>query len=217
MRYTLFGIHTGLRVSELVLGTGNFGTRWGHGAQPGEARRILDAYADAGGNFIDTADSYQAGQSEEILGKLLAGRRDRFVLATKYSMRMDPDAGILVNGNSRKAMVSSVEQSLKRLRTDRIDLLWVHMADGVTPAEEIVRGFDDLPGPARSCTRACRTSRPGAWRARRRSPNCAGPRRSPVCRSSTAWSRGRANTNCCRPARRWAWASSPGRRWVAAC
>jgi len=144
MRYTLFGKHTGLRVSELVLGTGNFGTRWGHGAQPEEAKRILDAYADAGGNFIDTADSYQAGQSEEILGELLAGRRDRFVLATKYSLRMDPAAGILVNGNSRKAMLSSVEQSLKRLRTDRIDLLWVHMADGVTPSEEIVRGFDDL-------------------------------------------------------------------------
>lgn len=144
MRYKLFGRHTGLRVSELVLGTGNFGTRWGHGAEPDEARRILDAYLEAGGNFIDTADSYQFGQSEEILGELLAGRRDDVVLATKFTQRADPKAGILVTGNSRKAMVSSIEASLKRLKTDHVDLLWVHYADGVTPAEEIMRGFDDL-------------------------------------------------------------------------
>ncbi|MEJ0038099.1 MAG: aldo/keto reductase [Gammaproteobacteria bacterium] len=144
MRYKLFGKHTGLRVSELVLGTGNFGTGWGHGAEADEARRIFDAYANAGGNFIDTADGYQGGQSEQILGDLLAGRRDEFVLATKFSLRADPKAGILVTGNSRKAMVSSVEASLKRLKTDRVDLYWVHMSDGVTPIEEIVRGFDDL-------------------------------------------------------------------------
>lgn len=144
MRYKLFGKHTGLRVSELVLGTGNFGTRWGHGTEPDEARRIFDAYAAAGGNFIDTANGYQFGQSEEILGDLLAGRRDEFVLATKFAMRTDASSGILVTGNSRKAMVASVEASLKRLKTDRIDLYWVHVADGVTPVEEIVRGFDDL-------------------------------------------------------------------------
>ncbi|WP_322010697.1 aldo/keto reductase [Paraburkholderia sp. J12] len=144
MRYKLFGKHTGLRVSELVLGAGNFGTRWGHGATPDEARRIFDAYADAGGNFIDTANGYQFGESEEILGDLLGGRRDDFVLATKFSMRTDNSSGILVTGNSRKAMVASVEASLKRLRTDRIDLYWAHVSDGVTPVEEIVRGFDDL-------------------------------------------------------------------------
>jgi aryl-alcohol dehydrogenase-like predicted oxidoreductase len=144
MRYKLFGKHTGLRVSELVLGAGNFGTRWGHGAEPDEARRIFDAYADAGGNFIDTANGYQFGQSEEILGDLLVGRRNDFVLATKFTMGTDPRAGILVTGNSRKAMVSSVEASLKRLKTDWIDLYWVHMSDGITPVEEIVRGFDDL-------------------------------------------------------------------------
>ena len=144
MRYKLFGQHTGLRVSELVLGTGNFGTRWGHGTEPDEARRILDAYADAGGNFIDTADSYQFGQSEEILGDLLQGRRDDFVVATKFTQRASPKDGILVTGNSRKAMMSSVEASLKRLKTDHIDLYWVHYSDGVTPIEEIVRGFDDL-------------------------------------------------------------------------
>ncbi len=144
MRYKLFGEHTGLRVSELVLGAGNFGTRWGYGAEPDEARRIFDAYADAGGNFIDTANGYQFGQSEEIVGDLLSGRRDDFVLATKFSVRTDMNSGILVTGNSRRAMVASVEASLKRLKTDRIDLYWVHMSDGVTPVEEIVRGFDDL-------------------------------------------------------------------------
>ena len=144
MRYKLFGKHTGLRVSELVLGAGNFGTRWGHGAEPDEARRILDAYADAGGNFIDTANGYQFGQSEEILGDLLTGRRDEFVLATKFTMRTDTHSGILVTGNSRRAMVASVEASLKRLKTDRIDLYWAHASDGVTPLEELVRGFDDL-------------------------------------------------------------------------
>ncbi|WP_246796420.1 aldo/keto reductase [Burkholderia perseverans] len=144
MRYSLFGRHTGLRVSELVLGAGNFGTRWGHGAAPDEARRIFERYAEAGGNFIDTADSYQFGESEEILGELLAGRRDDFVLATKYTQRATPNDGILVTGNSRKAMVASLEASLKRLKTDHVDLYWVHMADGVTPMEEIMRGFDDL-------------------------------------------------------------------------
>ena len=141
MRYKLFGKHTGLRVSELVLGAGTFGTRWGHGAEPDEAGRIFNAYAD---NFIDTANGYQFGQSEEILGGLLSGRRDDFVLATKFTFQTDPKAGILVTGNSRRSMVSSVEASLKRLKTDRIDLYWAHVSDGVTPLEEIVRGFDDL-------------------------------------------------------------------------
>jgi aryl-alcohol dehydrogenase-like predicted oxidoreductase len=105
---------------------------------------MLDAYADAGGNFIDTADSYQFGESEEILGRLLVGRRNEFVLATKFSQSAQPNAGLLVTGNSRKAMVASLEASLKRLNTDHVDLYWVHYADGVTPIEEIVRGFDDL-------------------------------------------------------------------------
>lgn len=145
MRYKVFGEHTGLRVSELVLGTANFGTRWGgHGAECDEARRILDAYARAGGNFIDTANGYQEGQSEEVLGELLNGRRSDFVLATKFAVKTDAGSGILATGNSRQAMVTSVEASLRRLKTDRIDMYWAHVADGVTPLEEIVRGFDDL-------------------------------------------------------------------------
>lgn len=144
MRYKLFGQHTGLRVSELILGTGNFGTGWGHGAEREEARRIFDLYTAAGGNFIDTADVYQFGQSEELLGDFLSGNRDDFVVATKFTMGSSPDAGVLATGNSRKAMVACLEASLKRLRTDRIDLYWVHYAHGVTPVAEIVRAFDDL-------------------------------------------------------------------------
>lgn len=143
MNYTSFG-KTGLRVSQLALGTGNFGTGWGYGADPEESAKIFDAYAEAGGNFIDTADTYQFGQSEELVGSLLAGRRENFVLATKFTNGAAPDANRLVTGNSRKALVASVEASLTRLKTDRIDLYWVHHPDGVTPAEEIVRGFEDL-------------------------------------------------------------------------
>jgi len=143
MKYTVFG-KTGLQVSQLALGTGNFGTGWGHGADARESGAIFNAYAEAGGNFIDTADVYQFGQSEEILGSLLAGRRENFVLATKFTRGAAPDANRLVTGNSRKAMTTSVEGSLKRLKTDRIDIYWVHYPDGVTPAEEIVRGFEDL-------------------------------------------------------------------------
>jgi aryl-alcohol dehydrogenase-like predicted oxidoreductase len=144
MRYKIFGRQTGLRVSELALGGGNFGTAWGHGAEPDEARRIFERYAEAGGNFIDTSDAYQFGQSETLLGDFLAADRDSFVLATKYSLGAAPQGGVSGTGNSRKNMVRSLEASLKRLKTDRIDLYWVHVADGVTPIEEIVRAFDDL-------------------------------------------------------------------------
>lgn len=143
MKYQLFG-KTGLHVSQLALGTGNFGTGWGYGSSIEESEAIFNAYIEAGGNFIDTADIYQFGQSEEFLGKLLTGKRDDVVLATKFTNGAAPDANPLVKGNSRKAMIYSVEQSLKRLKTDRIDLYWVHHPDGVTPSEEILRGLEDL-------------------------------------------------------------------------
>lgn len=143
MKYTAFG-KTGLRVSQVALGTGNFGTGWGHGADPDVAEAVFNAYAEAGGNFIDTADVYQFGQAEELLGKLLQGRREDFVLATKFTNGAAPNANRLVTGNSRKAMVASVEASLKRLKTDRIDIYWAHHPDGITPIEEIIRGFEDL-------------------------------------------------------------------------
>jgi aryl-alcohol dehydrogenase-like predicted oxidoreductase len=144
MRYKIFGRRTGLRVSELALGAGNFGTRWGHGAERNEAKKVFDAYVEAGGNFIDTADTYQFGESEELVGEFIAADRDYFVLATKYTLGTTATDGISRTGNSRKNMIRSVEGSLRRLKTDRIDLYWAHFADGVTPMEEILRGFDDL-------------------------------------------------------------------------
>lgn len=143
MQFHTFGT-TGLALSQIALGTANFGQRWGHGADAAESAAIFNAYAEAGGNVIDTADVYQFGQSEEILGGLLAGRREEFFLATKFTNGAVPQAGRLVTGNSRKAMVASVEASLRRLQTDRIDLYWVHHPDGVTPSDEITRGLDDL-------------------------------------------------------------------------
>lgn len=145
MRNTVFGRRSGLQVSELALGTGNFGTGWGHGAEREEAKQIFDAYLAAGGNFLDTANGYQFGQAEVLLGEFIAAERDNLVVATKYSLRTSPaDDGSLRLGNNRKNMVRAVEESLKRLNTDHIDLLWAHMSDNVTPMEEILRGFDDL-------------------------------------------------------------------------
>lgn len=143
MHYRVFG-RTGLRVSSFALGAGNFGTGWGYGASRDEAQKIYARYREAGGNFIDTADQYQFGQSEEMLGSFIASERDDVVLATKFSLGDSVDSGLQRTGNSRKAMTQSVEASLRRLKTDRIDLLWVHMPDGVTPVDEIARGLDGL-------------------------------------------------------------------------
>ena len=140
--YRLLG-RSGLRVSPLSLGTMTFGSDWGWGADKDEAHRIFDAYVDRGGNFIDTANQYTNGTSEEFVGEFAAGRRERLVLATKYTMTRnatDPNAG----GNSRKSMVASVEASLRRLRTDYLDLLYLHSWDATTPIEEILRAMDDL-------------------------------------------------------------------------
>jgi aryl-alcohol dehydrogenase-like predicted oxidoreductase len=142
MRYRLLG-RSGLRVSELCLGTMTFGEDWGWGSSKDESRRVLDAFLDAGGNFIDTANVYTNGTSETLLGEFLHGHRDQAVLATKYTNAMpgtDPNAG----GNQRKNMMISVEASLKRLKTDYIDLYWVHIWDKITPIDEVMRGLDDL-------------------------------------------------------------------------
>jgi aryl-alcohol dehydrogenase-like predicted oxidoreductase len=142
MRYKLLG-KSGLRVSELCLGTMTFGEDWGWGSSKEESRKILDAFFEAGGNFIDTANVYTNGTSESLLGEFLKGNRDRTVLATKYTNAMpgtDPNAG----GNQRKNMMQSVEASLKRLQTDYIDLYWLHIWDRITPLEEVMRAFDDL-------------------------------------------------------------------------
>jgi aryl-alcohol dehydrogenase-like predicted oxidoreductase len=142
MRYQLLG-PSGLRVSELCLGTMSFGGAWGFGADEKESHRVMGEFADAGGNFLDTANKYHEGQSEEIVGSFLGPGRDRWVVATKYTLAMrdgDPNAA----GNSRKNLRSSVEASLRRLRTDYLDLLWVHAWDYTTPVEEVIRGLDDL-------------------------------------------------------------------------
>ena len=136
MRYKLLG-KSGLRVSELCLGTMTFGEEWGFGADKEESRRIFDAFAEAGGTFIDTANKYTNGTSEKYVGEFISADREKYVLATKYTLSMDPDDPNSA-GNHRKNMVQSVEASLKRLDTDYIDLLWVHAWDPMTPVEEFM-------------------------------------------------------------------------------
>jgi aryl-alcohol dehydrogenase-like predicted oxidoreductase len=141
MRYHLFG-RSGLRVSELFLGTMTFGEQGGVGAPPEECRKIFDVYTDAGGTVVDTANNYRDGASEEILGELLVGRRDRFVVMSKYTVsrdRDDPNGA----GNHRKNLRLSLEGSLRRLRTDYLDVCWVHVWDRHTPVEETMRALDD--------------------------------------------------------------------------
>lgn len=142
MKYRLLG-NSGLRVSEAALGTMTFGEDWGWGTAKDEARKIYDAFREAGGNFIDTANLYTNGASESFLGEFMEGHRQSVVLATKYTNAApgtDPNAA----GNQRKNMVQAVEASLKRLRTDYIDLYLVHIWDQLTPVEEVMRGLDDL-------------------------------------------------------------------------
>jgi len=145
VRYLTFGRRTGLRVSEYCLGTGNFGTGWGAGADSAESRRMFDRFADAGGTLLDTADSYQRDtESEHMLGVFLAHDRDHFVVATKYTNGAGAKPRVSETGNSRKNMIRSLEGSLRRLRTDYVDIYWAHFPDRMTPTEEIVRAFDDL-------------------------------------------------------------------------
>jgi len=143
MRYKLLG-KSGLRVSELCLGTMTFGDDWGWGASNDESRAIYDAFLEAGGNFIDTANVYTNGTSEKLLGEFTRENRERLVLATKYTNAMPGSLDANASGNHRKSMMQSVEASLKRLKTDYIDLYWMHAWDAMTPVEEVMRGFDDL-------------------------------------------------------------------------
>lgn len=142
MRYKLLG-RSGLRVSELALGTMTFGEDWGWGASREESYQIFNRFLEAGGNFIDTSVNYTNGTSEKFLGEFIQPERDRLVIASKYSLSRnweDPNGG----GNSRKNMIISVETSLKRLNTEVIDLYYLHMWDYMTPVEEVMRGLDDL-------------------------------------------------------------------------
>lgn len=141
MRFRVLG-RSGLRVAEACLGTMTFGEEFGIGADAAESRRVLDAYLDAGGNFIDTANIYNRGTSERLLGEFLGARRPGVVLATKYTLSTaggDPNAG----GSHRKNLRQSLDASLARLRTDYVDLLWVHGHDRHTRLDELMRALDD--------------------------------------------------------------------------
>ncbi|MFD2473267.1 aldo/keto reductase [Amycolatopsis silviterrae] len=140
--YRLLG-RSGLRVSPLALGTATFGTEWGWGVAEEGARRLFDRYVERGGNFVDTAPTYTDGTAERMLGKFTRGNRESLVLATKYTTLRrpgDPNSG----GPHRKNLFASVEASLRRLGTDYLDLLYLHVWDFTTPVEEILRGMDDL-------------------------------------------------------------------------
>lgn len=141
MNYLLLG-NSGLRVSELCLGTMTFGEDWGWGGDVEDSRKMFDAFANAGGNFLDTANMYTNGTSEKIVGDLIAADRGRWVVATKYSLSMGDHVN--ASGNHRKNMIQAIEASLKRLKTDYVDLYWLHVWDFTTPVEEIMRAFDDL-------------------------------------------------------------------------
>src|ERR1700723_3011890 len=130
MKYRLLG-NSGLRVSEAALGTMTFGDDWGWGAAKDESRKIYDAFREAGGNFIDTANLYTNGTSETFVGEFVQGHRDHIVIATKYTNSApnnDPNSG----GNHRKNKFQAVDASLKRLKTEYIDLYWLHIWDKIT-------------------------------------------------------------------------------------
>lgn len=144
MRYKLLG-KSGLRVSELCLGTMTFGEDWGWGSSKDVARQVFTLFSERGGNFIDTACNYTNGTSEKFVGEFIKGDRDRYVIATKYTLhdhrwKSDPNAG----GNHRKNLLRTLKQSLKRLQTDYIDLFYLHMWDYTTPVQEVMRTLDDL-------------------------------------------------------------------------
>jgi aryl-alcohol dehydrogenase-like predicted oxidoreductase len=142
MRYRLLG-RTGLRVSQLCLGTMNFGGSGGDGIDAAGSAQVFNAFVEAGGTFIDTADTYVGGEGERILSDLIAKDRDHLVLASKFS-QVAGHRSVTRAGNSRKAMHRAVEASLRRLKTDYIDVLYLHLWDGTTPVDEIMQAFDDL-------------------------------------------------------------------------
>ncbi len=142
MKYKLLG-KSGLRVSEICLGTMTFGEEFGWGESKEESRKVYEAFLQAGGNFFDTANYYTKGTSEKFLGEFMAQDRERVVIATKYSLTTnpkDPNA----SGNHRKNMTQALNASLKRLKTDYVDVYWVHAWDFLTPVEEVMRALDDM-------------------------------------------------------------------------
>lgn len=144
MKNKLFGTQTGLPASELILGAASFGTRKGYGADTEDIPKILSAYVDAGGNFIDIADQYQLGEAEEIVGQFIRSMRQDIISCTKYTRSSDENPSPAKFGNHRKAMRDAVDASLRRLNTAYIDIYMPHFDDGNTALEEIARGLEDL-------------------------------------------------------------------------
>ncbi len=142
MRYLLLG-RSGLRVSEICLGTMTFGPEWGWGADKDECKRVFETFVERGGNYIDTANRYTEGTSEKYVGEFIRSERESFVLATKYTLMMRK-GDVSYSGNSRKNMMQSLEASLKRLGTDYIDLYWLHAWDFTTHVDEVMRSLDDM-------------------------------------------------------------------------
>jgi aryl-alcohol dehydrogenase-like predicted oxidoreductase len=154
-----------------------FGEEWGWGADKATSRAIFTRFVEHGGNFIDTANNYTKGTSESWLGEFIRGNRDRFVIGTKYSLSTradDPNAG----GNHRKNLVRSLEASLRRLRTDYVDLYWLHVWDSLTPVDEVLRALDDVVRAGKCCTWEFPMSLPGSSRTPTESRNSAAGRRS---------------------------------------
>jgi aryl-alcohol dehydrogenase-like predicted oxidoreductase len=173
MRYKLLG-NSGLRVSEVCLGCMTFGQEWGSGADRQQSQRIFETFAAAGGNFLDTADLYTDGTSERWLGEMVARDRERFVLASKYTLstrKDDPNAA----GMHRKNLVQSLEASLTRLGTPYLDVLYVHAWDGLTDPVQLMRALDDQvrlgkvlhvaisDAPAWQIARACTLAAERGW------------------------------------------------------
>ncbi len=142
MKYHLLG-RSGLRVSEISLGTMTFGEEWGWGASREESRRQFELFVERGGNFIDTANRYTEGTSEKLVGEFIKSDREKFVVATKYTLSMRK-GDVSFSGNNRKNMVQSLDNSLKRLGTDYVDLYWLHAWDFMTPIDEVMRSLDDV-------------------------------------------------------------------------
>lgn len=143
MRYQTFGRQSGLRISEYVLGTSNFGSAPAAAGLAG-AKAIFEDFVAAGGTTFDVSNIAQNGEAETVLGELLGRDRDEFVVITKYTATSQPDRRPTATGNSRKSMIRSLEESLRRLKTDYVDVFMPHFPDGVTPMPEILSGFEDL-------------------------------------------------------------------------
>lgn len=142
MKYNLFG-HSGLRVSPLCLGTMTFGSDDAWCADDKESKAIFDAYANIGGNFIDTANIYTGGESERLVGDFVKADREFFVVASKYTMCRPPNSNPNMAGNHRKNLTHSLEASLRRMDLDYLDIFWLHIWDFTTPIEEVMRALDD--------------------------------------------------------------------------